>query len=543
MKTRNIGAKFIFDSPRRVFARKNEFSTLPTSFSRMKILSADQTHAADQATIKTDRISSLDLMERAAVALSDWLMGRLSPSTAGETHILCGPGNNGGDGLAVARLLHTAGYQVRVWLLPTDKRSADCQANLDRLPSNVPRAVVTEDALPTLPTNALVVDALFGTGLSRPLEGVAAALVRHLNKTKARVLAVDIPSGLFTDAPQPTDSVVVQAYHTVSFELPKLAFLLPHNAQYVGQWHLVAIGLDAKFLDKAKVDLYFVDAAFVAGKLPRRAMFSHKGLYGHALLLAGSKGKIGACVLATRACLRSGVGLLTVRTPSIGYDVLQTSAPEAMALVDPNQDHLTELPTLQSYDAVGMGPGMGQEDATKAVLEKLLREAGEQHVALVLDADALNLLGANRELLDLLPPDTVLTPHPKEFERLTEPARDDYHRLELLREFCQKHRCYCVLKGAYTCLGTPDGPLYFNSTGNPGMASGGSGDALTGVLTALRAQPKHFNPLDACLLGVYAHGRAGTLAAQELGEAGSLAHDLIEKLGLAFQELTAPEEW
>ncbi|UOR04421.1 NAD(P)H-hydrate dehydratase [Hymenobacter aerilatus] len=509
----------------------------------MKILSADQTHAADQATIKTDRISSLDLMERAATALADWLMNRLSPSEAGEAHVLCGPGNNGGDGLVLARLLHLAGYAVRVWLLPADKRSADCQANLDRLPANIPQAEVAEDALPTLPDGTLVVDALFGTGLSRPLEGVAAALVRHLHKAKARVLAVDIPSGLFTDAPQPADSVIVRAYHTVSFELPKLAFLLPHNAEYVGQWHLVPIGLDAKFLAKAKVEHYFVDAAFVAGKLPRRAMFSHKGMYGHALLLAGSNGKMGACVLATRACLRSGVGLLTVRTPGIGYDVLQTTAPEAMALVDPNQDHLTELPALKSYDAVGMGPGMGQEDATRVVLEQLLREAGEQQLALVLDADALNLLGTHRELLDLLPPDTVLTPHPKEFERLTEPARDDYHRLELLRNFCQKYRCYCVLKGAYTCLGTPDGPLYFNSTGSPGMASGGSGDALTGVLTALRAQSKHLSPLDACLLSIYAHGRAGTLAAEALGEASSLAHDLIEKLGLAFQELTAPEEW
>jgi len=509
----------------------------------MKILTADQTRAADQATIKAERISSLDLMERAATAFTDWLMQRLSPSTAGEVHVFCGPGNNGGDGLVAARLLHQAGYAVHVWQLPSDKQSADFTSNLERLPAAVPVAELDSDALPPLPQDGLVVDALFGTGLSRPLDGIAAAVVQHINQAWPRIVAIDVPSGLFSDAPQPADSVIVKAYHTVSFELPKLCFLLPQSAAYVGQWHLLPIGLDEKFVTKVSGHRYFVDAAMIAGRLPRRSVFSHKGLFGHALILAGSYGKIGACAMATRACLRSGVGLLTVRTPTIGYDILQLAAPEAMVLPDPNPHCLTTLPPLKPYDAVGIGPGMGQEEATKELLTQLLREAGEQQLALVLDADALNLLGAHRELLTLLPPDAVLTPHLKEFERLTEPARDDYHRLELLRNFCQQYRCYCVLKGAYTCLGTPDDAFYFNSTGNPGMASGGSGDALTGVLTALRAQRESISPLDACLLGVYAHGRAGSLAAEALGQAGSLAHDLIEKLGLALEELTASEAW
>ena len=509
----------------------------------MRILTAEQTRAADQATLKAERISSLDLMERAATAFTTWLQQRRPLGTPGEIHVFCGPGNNGGDGLVAARLLQQAGYAVRAWLLPADKHSADFTANHERLPAAVPIATLDPAALPVLPPDALVVDALFGTGLSRPLEGAAAAVVRHLNKAWPRIVAVDMPSGLFADAPQPAGSVVVRAYHTVSFELPKLAFLLPQNADFVGQWHLLPIGLDPKFLAKAKGKLHFVDADFVAGHLPRRSLFSYKNLFGHALIMAGSYGKIGACQMATRACLRSGVGLLTVRPPAVGYQILQLAAPEAMVLPDPNPHCLTSLPPLKPYDAVGIGPGMGQDPATKTMLAQLLQEAGDQQLALVIDADGLNLLGAHRELLALLPPDTVLTPHVKEFERLTEPARDDYHRLDLLRAFCQQYRCYCVLKGAYTCLGTPDGALYFNSTGNPGMASGGSGDALTGVLTALRAQRKHLTALNACLLGVYAHGRAGTLAADAFGQAGSLAYDLIDELGLAFGELTASEEW
>ncbi|UOQ74954.1 NAD(P)H-hydrate dehydratase [Hymenobacter cellulosilyticus] len=322
----------------------------------------------------------------------------------------------------------------------------------------------------------------------------------------------------------------------MSFELPKLAFLLPRNAEYVGQWHTVPIGLSRQFQAQAESRLFLIDAALLAGRLPRRGRFGHKGTYGHALLLLGSRGKIGAAVLATQACLRSGVGLLTVRTPAVGYDILQTSAPEAMALTDPAADFLSELPELTPYSAIGMGPGIDKADSTKVVLEQLLRTA---QVPLVLDADALNLLGANPDLLALLPPDSILTPHPKEFERLSGSARDDYHRLELLREFCHKHRCYTVLKGAHTCLGTPTGELYFNTTGNPGMATGGSGDVLTGLLTALRAQ--HLSALDAALLGIYAHGRAGDLAARHTGEVGLIAGDLTRFIGPTLQELTTPD--
>jgi NAD(P)H-hydrate epimerase len=500
----------------------------------MKILSADQTRQADQATMQAEGIRSAELMERAASALSNWLMERIEPDEPGQIHIFCGPGNNGGDGLVVARQLYEAGYAVRVWLLPATKYSADFTINHQRLPTELPCAELNPQKLPRLPAHSVVIDALFGTGLRRPLDGDAAAVVRHLNKAQARIIAVDVPSGLFTDAAQPADSVVVQARHTISFELPKLAFLLPQNAPFVGQWHVLPIGLSAEFIHTVSVDNYYVDAVFLAGRLPQRSQFSHKGTFGHALLLAGSRGKIGAAVLASRACLHGGVGLLTVRVPAVGYDILQISVPEAMALTDPATDFVTELPDLKPYAAIGIGPGLGQEAATRNVLEQLLREA---KVPLVIDADALNILGANRELLDLLPPDTLLTPHPKEFERLTESARDDYHRLELLRDFARQRHCYCVLKGAHTALATPEGTLYFNSTGNPGMATGGSGDVLTGLLLALRADQR-LTPLDAALLGLYAHGRAGDLAAEETGQAGLVAGDIARFIGPALHKLT-----
>ncbi|MBX0292737.1 NAD(P)H-hydrate dehydratase [Hymenobacter sp. HSC-4F20] len=501
----------------------------------MKILTAAQTHLADQATLHAQGLRSDELMERAAAAFCEWLLPRLD-GAARPVHIFCGPGNNGGDGLAIARRLFQEGMEVQVWLLPAAKHSADFQVNRQRLPADVPCQELNPEQLPLLSPTTLVLDALFGTGLSRPLADEAARLVQHLNSSGAPLVAVDMPSGLLTDAPQPPDSAVVQARYTISFELPKLAFLLPQNARFVGEWQVVSIGLNADFIHNAPVDNFFMDVNSLAGRLPARSKFSHKGTFGHALLLAGSRGKIGAAVLASRACLHGGVGLLTVRVPAVGYDILQTSAPEAMALTDPATDFVTELPDLTPYAAVGIGPGLGQEGATLEVLRQLLRKANG--LPLVLDADALNLLGANPELLKLLPPDTLLTPHPKEFERLVgKPARDDYHRLEQLRHFAQHYRCYCVLKGAYTALATPEGVIYFNSTGNPGMATGGSGDVLTGLLLALRAD-KRLTPLDAALLGLYAHGRAGDLAAQQSGQAGLVAGDIVRFIGPALQELT-----
>ena len=502
----------------------------------MKILTAAQTRQLDQATIQQQHISSLALMERAAQALLRWFDHRFRSDKPADTLVLCGPGNNGGDGLALARLLHEAGYPVRVALLPAEQYAPDYEHNLHLLPKVLNVRKLSSNSLPILDADTLVIDALFGTGFSRPLTGLAADLVSHLNDSGVRVLAVDVPSGLMADAPQPgPESVVVRATYTISFGLPKLAFLLPQNAEYVGEWYVEDIQLSPHFVAEEATPWHFTELAPVPDvQLPKRQQFAFKNDYGHALLLAGSRGKMGAAVLASGACLHGGVGLLTVAVPGCGYDIIQTTRPEAMCLPDAEADFISQLPELKSYQAVGIGPGLGQQEASRAVLEQLLHTA---KVPLVLDADALNLLGAHRPLLKLLPPGTVLTPHVGEFARLTKKVADDYERLQLLREFARQHQCVVVLKGAYSAVAAPDGQVYFNSTGNPGMATGGSGDVLTGLLLALRADQR-LDALTATRVAVLAHGRAGDLAAAHTGQAGLVASDLVRYIGPALQELT-----
>jgi len=513
----------------------------------MKILSAAQTRELDQATMQEQGLTSAQLMERAAGVFVDWFCRHLSPADAGEILILCGPGNNGGDGFTAARMLLQAGYELRIAHLLSSNFSDDWVRSRQLLPQTVAISSIELDTLPVIRPGTVVIDALFGTGLNRPLRGVGAAVVTHLNEANAQVIAIDLPSGLFADQPQPADSPVVRATHTITFGLPKLAMLLPQNAAFVGEWTVEDIGLSPAFIEQADTPWHLTqlpqETTIIATpprlrydvSLPRRDKFAYKNTFGHALLLAGSRGKMGAAVLAAGACLRGGAGLLTVAVPGGGYDIIQTTRPEAMCLPDTNPDHLSELPDLGPYQAVGIGPGLGQEAASLAVLRQLLRTA---KVPLVIDADALNLLGSHRALLKLLPPDTVLTPHVGEFTRLTEKARDDYHRLELLRDFAREHRCLVVLKGAYTTVADRDGQLYFNTTGNPGMAGGGSGDVLTGLLLALRADQR-LAPLPAVRLAVLAHGHAGDLAVRETGEAGLVAGDLVAHIGPALRDLTA----
>ena len=515
----------------------------------MKLLTAAQIRQLDQATIREQRTTSTELMERAATAVAGWLLRHYNPHSTPDVLLLCGPGNNGGDGLALARLLYQAGYPVRLALLPAARYSDDYQHNHHVLPKVIPIQELSPGALPDIRPTTLVVDALFGTGLTRPLTGVVADVVRHLNDSHARVVAIDLPSGLLPDAPQPDPAApVVRATHTVSFGPPKLAFLLPQNAEFVGEWHLEDIRLSQQYIDQTVTPWHYTELPKPQPEgwphepvpqpelqLPRRNKFAYKNTFGHALLLAGSRGKVGAAVLSSGACLRGGVGLLTVAVPGCGYDIIQTTRPEAMCLADAQADFISELPELKPYQAIGIGPGLGQNEASRAVLERLLRET---QAPLVIDADALNILGENRELLDLLPENTVLTPHLGEFARLTERTTDDYHRLDLLREFAQKHRCIVVLKGAYTATAAPDGQVYFNGTGNPGMGTGGSGDVLTGLVLALRADQR-LDPLLATRLAVLAHGRAGDLAAAETGEAGLVAGDLVQHIGPALRELEA----
>lgn len=505
----------------------------------MKILAVPQIREADAITMKNGPLSSLELMERAATACVSWITVRFD--TAFEFSIICGTGNNGGDGLAIARLLAERNYKVHVLIAAfLSGHSADFTENYKRLKEKANTncrisEVDTAEAFAAafIPhRQTLVIDAMFGSGLNRPVEGVAAEVIQQLNRSLCKVIAIDIPSGLYADKLNDATDVIVQAAFTLSFQFPKLSFMFPETAALVGEFAILDIRLDTDYINTAPCAANFVTASDAAALLKKRAKNAHKGNFGHSLIVAGSYGKMGAAVLAARACLRSGTGLLTVYVPQCGYEILQSSIPEAMVSTGTNMNYLSGGILPGKYNAIGIGPGIGMETETQDVIKSLL---GAIHGPLVIDADAINILSANTSWLASVPSGSIFTPHPKEFERLAGKAANSEERLKLQREFSERHAVYVILKGAHTCISCPGGSLFFNSTGNPGMAKGGSGDVLTGIITSLLAQ--HYAPEQACILGVYLHGLAGDLALTGTSVEGMLASDLVEHIPAAFNVL------
>ncbi len=499
----------------------------------MKILPVKKIREADAYTIKYEPIESIALMERAALACFEWLRPFLKKDS--RVRIVCGPGNNGGDGLALARMLYEDEIDTVVWILNfTNKRSDDFKINLERL-HKLGGIEVLEiskiESLPEIEDDLVIVDAIFGSGLSKPVDGFVGEVIDRINESEAVTVAIDIPSGLFADE-DTQDGEVIEADYTLSFEFPKLAFLMAQNAYYVGDWYVLPIGLHEDFIDEVEVKNFLTTSFIASDLLKGRSKFSHKGIYGHALLIAGSHGKMGASVLASKACLRSGVGLLTTHIPFSGNQILQTAVPEAMLSLDRFENYFSEIPDLSPYNAIGIGPGLGMEAQSHNALKVLIQQA---KIPIVFDADALNILAENKTWLGFLPPNCILTPHPKEFERLAGNADDDFERLQLARDFAFKHQLYLVLKGAHTVVCTPKGDCFFNTTGNPGMASGGSGDVLTGMILGLLAQ--NYTPLEAAILGVFVHGLAGDIAADKLGYEALIAGDIVNAIGKAFKKL------
>ncbi len=509
----------------------------------MKIFNTEQIRAWDAYTIEKEPIASVELMNRAAQAFVDWFVS-MYPNPQRPVVIFAGTGNNGGDGLAVARLLHWEMRELKVVVCDFGrKRSADFEAQLKVIPKDIEVIFLNDpndlfyDS--NFPNNDVIIDALFGSGLTRTLEGESAQVVDFLNRLPNEIVSIDLPSGLFADRHTPGTSVV-RATRTFSFETPKRAFFFPENADRAGNSAFGSIGLHPDFAAKIETPFHFLTKKDAAALLRPRQKFSHKGTYGHALLVAGSFGKIGAAVLATKACLRAGAGLLTVHAPRCGNLVLQTAVPEAMFSADQRARFWAEVPDLQPYSAVGVGCGIGQATETAAALEQLLKNFSPPHgqgggKGLILDADALNLLAQNPDWWRFVPQNSILTPHPKEFERLFGKTENDFERNDLQRLKAQEHGVFIVLKGAHTAIACPDGSCWFNSTGNPGMATGGAGDVLTGILTGLLAQG--YSPRDAALLGVFLHGLAGDLAAKELGQEALTAGDLVDFLGKAWLAL------
>lgn len=496
-----------------------------------KLFSAKQIQSADRYTIEHEPITSVALMERAASACVDWI--RSKPFQQLNIYVFCGLGNNGGDGLAIARMLLEAGYSVGVYIVRySDNCSDDFRINEERLKElqTVQITYLQEgDAMPVLHEDDIIVDALFGTGLSRAVTGIAAQVIGHINQSKATVIGIDLASGLYAEQHSDSNSAIIKPKYTLSFQFPKLAFFFAENELFVGEFILLDIGLHPDFIDKEPAKNYFLNRDFIKHIIKARKKFSHKGSYGHALLIAGSEGKMGAAVLSAKALLRSGAGLLTMQVPGCGYEIMQSTVPEAMVITDKNSRYISECHYSDRYNAIGIGPGIGTEDETALVLKTFLKSAIKP---VVLDADALNNLSAHKDELALIPKHSILTPHVKEFERLSKIADNDFERNRLQVEFSQINQVYVVLKGAHTCITTPDGHCYFNSTGNPGMAKGGSGDALTGIITGLLAQS--YSPLESAMIGVYMHGLAGDLAKIKKGETGMIASDIIDCLPDAF---------
>ncbi len=500
----------------------------------MKILSAEEIRAWDQYTILNEPIPSIDLMERASSRCVDWIMEQYPGFSTFS--IFCGKGNNGGDGLAIARMLIEKNCSVTIYILEFGhKGTEDFQTNLARL-HKFPQAdihfVQSEENFHPIPKEHIVIDALFGSGLNRGLEGVTAQLVAHINDAGCEVISIDIPSGLFVDRSS-KGKTIIKADHTLAFQCYKPAFLFAENAENIGQIHILDIGLITGYYQSLQNRFELLDDEIIHSIHKPRKRFAHKGIYGHALLVAGSYGKMGAAVLSAKACLRSGVGLLTCHIPNCGYEILQTAVPEAMVMTDFNSSFSTKTEDdLTKYDAIGIGPGIGTASETKMMLRELF---DSYRSPVVLDADALNMIASQKDLFQLIPAGSILTPHPKEFERLFGETANEFDRVLLALQKATELKCIIILKGHHSFIATPDGHGYFNATGNAGMATAGSGDVLTGILTGLLAQG--YSSVETAILGVYLHGLAGDLAAKDLSQEAMIAGDIILHLGQAFKAI------
>lgn len=504
----------------------------------MKIFTAEHVRQWDQYTIDHEPIPSIKLMEKAANACTDWLENNFGGLKKSYT-IFCGKGNNGGDGLAIARMLSDNHHHVTVYILEFGhKGTTDFQDNLSRLhqyPSVEIRFIQSEQQFHDFTSGEIIIDALFGTGLNRALEGVTGKLVHHLNRSGHPIISIDMPSGLFADRSS-KDHPVVHADHTLSFQCYKPAFLFAENAKAVGQVHIIDIGLSREFTEKISSPYHLIDRELASTLYRPREKFAHKGNFGHALLLAGSYGKMGAAILATGALVRSGAGLVTCCIPRCGYEIMQASVPEAMVITSGENDLISIPDPLEKFNAIGFGPGIGLEPETLQLAGKLFSVYRQP---VVIDADGLNQLSFQQDLYAVIPNGSILTPHPKEFERLFGACENDFERMEKAKENAGRLQCIIVLKGHHTLIAMPGGQCYFNTTGNPGMAKGGSGDVLTGLITGLLASG--YSPEAAAILGVYLHGSAGDLAATVQSQEAMTASDIIAQLGLAFLELASAQ--
>lgn len=496
---------------------------------------------ADKATLSKKGISSIELMEHAANLCFQWIQQHLKPNDV-KIHVFCGIGNNGGDGLVITRYLIENNYNVTSYIVNfSQNRSENFLTNYERVKDigNWPEIISNEDEFPDINKNDLVVDAIFGNGLTRPPKGFTKKLIKYLNQKQAFTLAIDLPSGLYSNKAVEDEKNVLKANHILTFQYPKQAFFLSENKNFFESWEILDIGLDEEFVENLNPNYNFITKSDILPIYKFRKKWDHKGNFGHSLLIGGSFGKIGAITLASKAALKIGSGLVSAYVPKCGYQILQTVIPEVMTEVD-TDDLLAYFNFKTKATVIGIGPGMGTAEKTAKGFENFIKE---NKTSLIIDADAINLLAKNNYLLDFLPKNTVLTPHPKELERLIGKWDNDYEKLSNANDFAKKYNCILVLKDAITTVVTKNA-TYFNSTGNPALATAGSGDVLTGLITGLIAQ--NYPPVQAAIFGVYLHGLTADIGSLDIGYESFTASSILEYLPDAilslFEKLSTPPE-
>jgi hydroxyethylthiazole kinase-like uncharacterized protein yjeF len=505
----------------------------------MKIFSAEQLHQADQITTEKQQITTSDLMERAGTQIFNWLHQRMQGAQV-PIHIFCGIGNNGGDGMVVGRLLIDKGYNVHMYVVNfSDRRSGDFLVNYDRIKNSTkiwPVLMTSEKDFPVIEPEDIIIDAIFGIGLNRCVTGWVKKLIQYLNGLRSFKLAIDIPSGLYANKPQEDFDAILKANHTLTFQSPKLSFFLPETGKFIPYFEVLDIGLDPEYLNSTKPLASLIAKTEAQKFYKQREKYAHKGHFGHALIVAGSYGKMGAAVLASGGALRSGAGLVSCFIPKCGYTVLQTALAEAMVITDKNDEFITSVTLDFDPSVIGIGMGIGIKPETLSALAALVKKTERP---MVIDADAINCISIKKSILKTLPKNSILTPHLGELERLIGTWENDYDRLEKTKAFSAKHEVIVVIKGANTIVVNGD-ELYVNTTGNPGMATAGSGDVLSGVLCGLLSQG--YDSLIAAVFGVYLHGSAGNIISQELGYEAVMASDISKSVGKAFLALFEQEQ-
>ena len=495
----------------------------------MKILTSDQIKRVDQFTIKNKKISSIQLMENAALACSKWIKNKFSIQH--KFIFLCGNGNNGGDGLAIARNLSKDGYSSLCFeYIIKRKSSKDYLINKKRLPFKTKALSLNSLKKLSIDKKHIFVDSIIGSGLNRHLDDSLKEVINWINKNAEKIISIDIPTGMYTEY-NSLNKYIIKASYTLTFQFPKLSFMLPEAGNSVGDFKILDIGLDKNYIKELSSNFFYNTKKSLKPFFKKYKKFDHKGKRGHLLLVAGSRGKIGASVLAGKVSFFSGLGKLTICTPKCGAETIQTSLPEAMLEINEGQNYLSGK-LISKIKVIAIGPGIGTSKSTISYVQSIIKNSSSP---LIIDADALNIISKNKKLMNDLPENSILTPHPKELERLVGIWKNDQDKLLKLRKLSFKYKVIVILKGAHTCISLPSNEIWFNSSGNPGMATAGSGDVLTGLLGGFLAQG--YSPNICARIAVYLHGSAADIGSKKLSQETIISGDIQKYLSEAIKKL------